>query len=188
MRTQCSGRCREVVQAMPVLESRVGEEECRLEYDAYGGDSDLTVAAKELKEARQLKATRDKILAAGRRKGIERRHVVVSFTLDELADCLGVSKRKLQRWQKAGRVDLADRAAVVELLRQGDLQMRALRRERDAILGKSRLTVADEERLAVLRAQVADRPVGTREDDEALALIRRAAAKLLKRDRRRRGT
>lgn len=170
---------------MPVLESRVGEEECHLEYDADGGDSDSTAIAKELKEARQFKAARDKILAAGRRKGIERRHVVVSFTLDELADAVGASKRQLQRWQKAGRVDLADRAAVVELLREGALRMEALRQERDKILGKSRLTVADEECLAVLRAQVADRPIGTKEDAEALALIRRAAAKLLKRDRRR---
>jgi len=71
-----------------------------------------------LEEARQLKATREKILAAGRRRGIKRRHVVVSFTLDELADCLGVSKRTLQWWRKTGRVDLSDRAAVVELLRR----------------------------------------------------------------------
>ena len=90
-----------------------------IEYDEDTKNSGSVDIAKELKEARQLKATRDKILAAGRRKGIERRHVVVSFTLDELADCLGVSKRKLQRWQKAGKVDLADRAAVVELLRKG---------------------------------------------------------------------
>jgi len=91
-----------------------------VEYDEDVKKSDPIDIAKELKEARQLKTARDKILAAGRRKGIKRRHVVVSFTLDELADCLGVSKRKLQRWQKAGRVDLSDRAAVVELLRQGD--------------------------------------------------------------------
>ena len=166
------------VGAVLMAEVRVDGDECRLEYDEDTKNSGPVDIAKELKEARQLKATRDKLLAAGRRKGIKRRHVVVSFTLDELADCLGVSKRMLQRWQKAGRVDLADRAAVVELLRQGDFRMEALRRERDAILGKPRLTAADEKRLAVLRSKIADRPVGTREDDEALALIRRAAAGL----------
>lgn len=70
-----------------------------------------------LEEARQLKAIREKFLAAGRHKGIKRRHVVVSFTLDELAEAVGVSKRTLQWWRKTGRVNLADRAAVVELLR-----------------------------------------------------------------------
>lgn len=70
-----------------------------------------------MEEARQLKAARDKILAAGRRRGTKRRHVVVSFTLDELAEAVGVSKRTLQWWRRAGRVDLSDRAAVVELLR-----------------------------------------------------------------------
>lgn len=82
--------------------------------------------AKELREARQLKADRDKILAAGRRRGTKRRHVVVSFTLDELAEAVGVSKRTLQWWRKTRRVDLADRAAVVALLRQGD----AVKRDR----------------------------------------------------------
>lgn len=90
-----------------------------VEYDEEAQPAAAVDVAKELKEARQLKATRDRILAAGRRRGIERRHVVVSFTLDELAEAVGVSKRKLQRWQKAGRVDLADRSAVVKLLRHG---------------------------------------------------------------------
>lgn len=90
-----------------------------VEYDDVDQGLDVAKVEKELKEARQLKAARDKILAAGRRRGTKRRHVVVSFTLDELAEAVGVSKRTLQWWRKTRRVDLSDRAAVVTLLRYG---------------------------------------------------------------------
>lgn len=100
----------------------------RVEYDDVDQGLDVAKVEKELKEARQLKAARDKILAAGRRRGTKRRHVVVSFTLDELAEAVGVSKRTIQWWRKTRRVDLADRAAVVALLRQGDAVKRDRRR------------------------------------------------------------
>ena len=89
----------------------------RVEYDDVDQGLDVTKVEKELKEARQLKAARAEFLAAGRKKGVKRRHVVVSFTLGELAEALGVSKRKLQRLRKDGKVDLADRRAVAAMLR-----------------------------------------------------------------------
>ena len=64
----------------------------RVEYDDVDQGLDVAKVEKELKEARQLKAARDKILAAGRRRGTKRRHVVVSFTLvDHLHHANGAS-------------------------------------------------------------------------------------------------
>ncbi len=88
-----------------------------IEYDEEAQPATAVDITKELKEARQLKAARAEFLAAGRKKGVKRRHVVVSFTLGELAEALGVSKRKLQRLRKDGKVDLADRRAVAAMLR-----------------------------------------------------------------------
>ena len=80
-----------------------------------------------LEEARQLKSKQQAYFAAGRKPGITRRHVVVSFTLDELAEAIGVSKRTLQHWRKTERVNLEDRAVVVALLRSGAAVVELLR-------------------------------------------------------------
>jgi len=80
---------------------------------------------------------------------------------------------------RSWRLDQILTSELFELPSARAPELDALLRERNAILGKSRVTAADEERLAELRAQLADLPTGeTSEDIEAMDLIRRAAAEL----------